>query len=104
MLVLTRKQEEQIVIGDAENQIIITVLKIQGSEKVSIGIEAPPSTPIFRKELLSRNSHKKKRPSSSSSASKDLNRLIEAVHMAEEESLEQDNSGKENEAYNCYLP
>ena len=54
MLVLTRKHDEQIVIGENGNEIVITVLKIQGSEKVSIGIEAHPSTPIFRRELLTR--------------------------------------------------
>lgn len=50
MLVLTRKTEEKIVIGK-KNQIIITILKIQG-DKVSIGIEADKETPIYRFELL----------------------------------------------------
>lgn len=50
MLVLTRKTEEKIVIGK-KNQIVITILKIQG-DKVSIGIEADKETPIYRFELL----------------------------------------------------
>lgn len=50
MLVLTRKTEEKIVIGK-NNQIVITILKIQG-DKVSIGIEADKETPIYRFELL----------------------------------------------------
>lgn len=52
MLVLTRKREEKITIGNNPG-IVITVLKIQG-DKVSIGIEASPEIPVFRTELLSR--------------------------------------------------
>lgn len=51
MLVLTRKTEEKIIIGDKE-KIIITILRIQG-DKVSIGIEADRHTfPVYRNELL----------------------------------------------------
>lgn len=50
MLVLTRKKEEKITIGN-NPQIVITILKIQG-DKVSIGIEADRDTPIYRNELL----------------------------------------------------
>jgi carbon storage regulator len=56
MLVLTRKSEEKIVIGK-KNQIVITILKIQG-DKVSVGIEAPDDEPIMRKELLLRDTQK----------------------------------------------
>lgn len=48
MLVLTRKTEQKIRIG---NNIVITVLKIQG-EQVSLGIEAPKELQIVREELL----------------------------------------------------
>lgn len=53
MLVLTRKSEEKIIIGDdnEENEIVITVLKIQG-DKVSLGIKANPKTRVYREELL----------------------------------------------------
>ncbi|MCH9610565.1 MAG: Translational regulator CsrA [Chlamydiales bacterium] len=50
MLVLTRKREQKIRIGD---DVVITVLKVQG-DQVSIGIEAPKSLPIVREELLER--------------------------------------------------
>lgn len=53
MLVLTRKSEEQVIIGKDENEIVITILKIQG-DKVSIGIKAKKDTPIYRYELLQR--------------------------------------------------
>lgn len=48
MLVLTRKAEQKIRIG---NDIVITVLKVQG-DQVSIGIEAPKTLQIVREELL----------------------------------------------------
>ncbi len=47
MLVLTRKGNQSIMIGD---DIEISVLAIMG-EKVRIGIEAPRSVPVFRKEV-----------------------------------------------------
>lgn len=48
MLVLTRKSEQKIRIG---NDIVITVLKVQG-DQVSIGIDAPRELQIVREELL----------------------------------------------------
>ncbi len=47
MLVLTRKANQSIMIGD---DIEISVLAIMG-EKVRIGIEAPRSVPVYRKEV-----------------------------------------------------
>jgi carbon storage regulator len=47
MLVLTRKAGQSIMIGD---EIEVSVLAIMG-EKVRIGIEAPRSVPVFRKEV-----------------------------------------------------
>ena len=47
MLVLTRKGNQSIMIGD---DIEVSVLAIMG-EKVRIGIEAPRSVPVFRKEV-----------------------------------------------------
>ena len=47
MLVLTRKPNESIMIGD---QVEVSVLSVSG-EKVRIGIEAPREIPVFRKEV-----------------------------------------------------
>lgn len=47
MLVLTRKSNQSIMIGD---NIEISVLAVTG-EKVRIGIEAPRSVPVFRREV-----------------------------------------------------
>ena len=47
MLVLTRKSNQSIMIGD---EIEISVLAVMG-EKVRIGIDAPRSVPVFRKEV-----------------------------------------------------
>jgi carbon storage regulator len=47
MLVLTRKGNQSIMIGD---DIEVSVLAIMG-EKVRIGIEAPRTVPVFRKEV-----------------------------------------------------
>lgn len=47
MLVLTRKLNERIMIGD---NIIITVVEVRG-DKVRIGITAPDSTAIHREEV-----------------------------------------------------
>jgi carbon storage regulator len=48
MLVLTRKVNESIAIGDS---IVLTVLAIEG-EKVKIGISAPREMVILRQEVF----------------------------------------------------
>lgn len=48
MLVLSRKRDERIVIGD---NIVITVVDVRG-DKVRLGIEAPAEVPVHRQEVL----------------------------------------------------
>lgn len=47
MLVLTRKHNESITIGD---HVRVTVLEIRGTQ-VRLGIEAPRDTPVNRTEI-----------------------------------------------------
>ena len=47
MLALARKVNESIMIG---NDIEITVLEIKG-DQIKLGVKAPKSVPIYRKEL-----------------------------------------------------
>ncbi len=47
MLVLSRKQDEKIIIGDS---ITIMVVSIQG-DKVRLGIDAPKEVSIHREEV-----------------------------------------------------
>ncbi len=48
MLVLSRKRNESIVIGD---NIVVTVVDIRG-DKVRLGIEAPSEIPVHRREVF----------------------------------------------------
>jgi len=50
MLVLSRKRDERIMIGD---NIVITVVRVDG-DKVRLGIDAPTEIPIRREELPAR--------------------------------------------------
>lgn len=47
MLALTRKINESIMIG---NDVEITILDIKG-DQVKLGINAPKSVPVYRKEI-----------------------------------------------------
>ena len=47
MLVLTRKSNQSIMIGD---EIEVSVLSVMG-DKVRIGIQAPRSVPVYRREV-----------------------------------------------------
>jgi carbon storage regulator len=47
MLVLTRKTNQSIMIGD---EIEVSVLAVSG-DKVRVGISAPRDVPVFRKEV-----------------------------------------------------
>lgn len=50
MLVLSRKKNERIVIGE---NIVITIVEIRG-DKLRIGIDAPKDIPVDRDEVRKR--------------------------------------------------
>lgn len=47
MLVLSRKKNEQVMVGD---DVVITIVEIRG-DKVRLGIEAPTEIPVHRREI-----------------------------------------------------
>ena len=47
MLVLSRKKDESIMIGD---NVEITIVDVRG-DKVRLGITAPKETPVHRREI-----------------------------------------------------
>ena len=49
MLVLTRRKNQSIVIGD---DIVVTVLEVKG-DQIRLGITAPRDVQVYREELLS---------------------------------------------------
>ena len=69
MLVLSRKQNEQIVI---DKDIVVTVLDIRGN-KVSLGVDAHRDVPVHRKEVHTaikrQEAHKKRTGESESTCS-----------------------------------
>ena len=48
MLVLTRRKNQSIVIGD---DIVVTVLEVKG-DQIRLGITAPRDIQVYREELL----------------------------------------------------
>jgi carbon storage regulator len=48
MLILTRKTDEKIMIGD---DITITIIETRG-DQVRIGVEAPKNVKVFRREIF----------------------------------------------------
>lgn len=50
MLVLSRKADEAVVVGEGADAITVTVVQIRG-DKVRIGFQARADIPIHRKEV-----------------------------------------------------
>lgn len=61
MLVLSRKKDQAIMLGD---NIEITIIEIQG-DQVRIGINAPKNVSIYRKELFLEIQEENKKAASS---------------------------------------
>lgn len=73
MLALSRKVNESIIIG---NDIEITILEVKG-DQIKIGINAPKSVPIYRKELYLQIMESNKEAASSQINEEALKKLFE---------------------------
>lgn len=61
MLVLSRKIDESIIIGEGENKVVITVVEVRGN-KVRLGIDAARTIPVHREEVydaIAKGPHKR---------------------------------------------
>ena len=50
MLIISRKPNQDILIGDGEEQITLRVIEVRG-ESVRLGISAPKHVPVHRQEV-----------------------------------------------------
>ena len=74
MLALSRKPGESVIIG---NDIEITILEVKG-EQVKVGIKAPQSVAIYRKELVEQIQESNREASKiSEDVMKNLNKIFE---------------------------
>jgi len=82
MLVLSRKRDESIMIGD---DVEVTVVDVRG-DVVKLGVRAPRSVSVHRKEVF--ESIQRENVAAASASRSDLARAVEAVRKrrAEEKS------------------
>jgi len=73
MLALSRKVNESIIIG---NDIEITVLDVKG-DQVKLGIKAPKSVPIYRKEIYLQIMEANKEAASTTVSNDEIKKLFE---------------------------
>lgn len=73
MLALSRKVGESIVIG---NDIEITILEVKG-DQVKLGISAPKSVPVYRKEIYLQIQDSNKEAAASGISADDLKKLFQ---------------------------
>ena len=79
MLVLTRKVDETILIGE---NIRVTLLGIEG-DKIKIGVEAPRDIKVFREELLEATKSTNKQALAAPVVSFDLSKMKKHADAAE---------------------
>ena len=73
MLVLTRKRDESIIIGD---DIKVTIVEVRG-DQVKIGIKAPRSISVHREEIYQEIQDENRRAALQADAMVDLKALME---------------------------
>ena len=84
MLVLSRKPEESIRIGD---DIEVTVIEVRG-DVVKLGISAPRSVSVYRKEIY--DAIQRENIAASESAARDLTQVAQALLRRKPEKKDSD--------------
>jgi carbon storage regulator len=72
MLALSRKINESIIVG---NDIEVTILEVKG-DQVKLGINAPKSVPIYRKEIYLQIKESNKEAAETSLSDETLKKLF----------------------------
>ncbi len=72
MLALTRRCNESIMLG---NDIEITILEVKG-DHVKIGVNAPKSMPIYRKEIYTQIQEANAEAAKTETSAEDINALF----------------------------
>jgi carbon storage regulator len=72
MLALSRKINESLMLG---NDIEVTILEIKG-DQVKIGISAPKTVPIYRKEIYLQIQESNKEAAQGNVSAEDLMKLL----------------------------
>ena len=83
MLILSRKINEKIMIGE---DIAISIIDIRG-DQVRIGVEAPKSVKVFRREVFDAIRAENKAAAQSANVLPDLNLSPEAVRESSQSLL-----------------
>ena len=84
MLALTRKKGESIIIGD---NIEVVVLSVQG-DLVKIGVEAPRSIPVNRKEIFVQILEQNRRAAERPVSVQDISNLFKLMQEREKQEKE----------------
>ncbi|MBE6349442.1 MAG: carbon storage regulator CsrA [Spirochaetaceae bacterium] len=71
MLILTRKVNEKIVIGD---NIVVTLIEVKG-DQVKLGVEAPKNVKVFRQEVFDAIQTENRQAATTISSMPDLSRF-----------------------------
>jgi carbon storage regulator len=84
MLVLTRKKGQSLMIG---NEIEISIVDIQG-DQVRIGINAPRTVSIHRKEVFEEIQQENRQASTVNLSQEELKKAVETLHLKKDKKPE----------------
>lgn len=84
MLALTRKKGESIIIGD---NIEVVILAVQG-DLVKIGVDAPRSVPVNRKEIFLQILEQNRRAAERPVSTRDISNLFKMIQEKEKQQKE----------------